>query len=156
MDDLSGAEEQLREREEALQAVKDQYDKAVGEKQRLMDAANVCLRKMTAATALINGLSDEKHRWTNQSKEFKIQLGKLVGDVLLATGFLSYCGPYNQEFRANLIRTWSRLPDTFSATSRLSVHRPLRKSWLMRSAPFRILSPKHRRNISSDSVAPLT
>jgi len=71
-----------------------------------MDAANVCLRKMTAATALINGLSDEKHRWTNQSKEFKIQLGKLVGDVLLATGFLSYCGPYNQEFRANLIRTW--------------------------------------------------
>ncbi|CAD6991963.1 unnamed protein product [Ceratitis capitata] len=106
MDDLAGAEEQLREREEALQAVKDQYDKAVGEKQRLTDAANVCLRKMTAATALINGLSDEKHRWTNQSKEFKIQLGKLVGDVLLATGFLSYCGPYNQEFRANLIRTW--------------------------------------------------
>nr|XP_036233287.1 dynein heavy chain 5, axonemal isoform X1 [Bactrocera oleae] len=106
MDDLAGAEEQLREREEALQAVKNQYDKAVGEKQRLTDAANVCLRKMTAATALINGLSDEKHRWTNQSKEFKIQLGKLVGDVLLATGFLSYCGPYNQEFRANLIRTW--------------------------------------------------
>jgi len=29
MDDLAGAEEQLREREEALQAVKDQYDKLV-------------------------------------------------------------------------------------------------------------------------------
>ncbi|XP_055923365.1 dynein axonemal heavy chain 5 isoform X2 [Eupeodes corollae] len=106
MDDLAGAEEQLREREDALQQVKNQYDKAVGEKQRLTDAANVCLRKMTAATALINGLTDEKHRWTNQSKEFKIQLGKLVGDVLLATGFLSYCGPYNQEFRTNLIKTW--------------------------------------------------
>ncbi|XP_075145766.1 dynein axonemal heavy chain 1 [Haematobia irritans] len=106
MDDLAAAEDQLREREEALQAVKNLYDNAVGEKQRLTDAANACLRKMTAATALINGLSDEKVRWTNQSKEFKIQLGKLVGDVLLATGFLSYCGPYNQEFRSNLIRTW--------------------------------------------------
>lgn len=106
MEDLAGAEEQLREREEALQEVKNQYDEAVGEKQRLTDAANVCFRKMTSATALINGLTDEKIRWTNQSKEFKIQLGKLVGDVLLATGFLSYCGPYNQEFRANLIKTW--------------------------------------------------
>lgn len=96
MDDLAGAENQLAEREASLQEVKNQYDSAVGEKQRLMDAANVCLRKMTAATALINGLQGEKHRWTEQSKEFKVQLGKLVGDVLLATGFLSYCGPYNQ------------------------------------------------------------
>lgn len=57
MDDLAAAENQLLERENALQEVKNQYDSAVGEKQRLMDAANVCLRKMTAATALINGLS---------------------------------------------------------------------------------------------------
>ncbi|XP_055377517.1 dynein axonemal heavy chain 5 [Condylostylus longicornis] len=112
MEDLAGAEEQLREREEALQAVKNQYDKAVGEKQRLTDAANVCLRKMTAATALINGLADERTRWTNQSKEFKIQLGKLVGDILLATGFLSYCGPYNQEFRENLLKIWMALLKT--------------------------------------------
>ena len=83
-----------------------QYDAAVAEKQRLTDDANVCLRKMTAATALINGLGGEKIRWTEQSKEFKVQLGRLVGDVLLATGFLSYCGPYNQQYRAGLINAW--------------------------------------------------
>lgn len=68
MDDLAGAEQQLEEREQALQKVKDQYDNAVAEKQRLTDAANICLRKMTAATALINGLGGEKIRWTQQSK----------------------------------------------------------------------------------------
>lgn len=106
MDDLSRAEKELEDRELALQQVKDQYDAAVMEKQRLTDAASICLRKMTAATALINGLGGEKIRWTEQSKEFKAQLGRLVGDVLLATGFLSYCGPYNQEFRSNLVNSW--------------------------------------------------
>ncbi|XP_050507714.1 dynein axonemal heavy chain 5 [Diabrotica virgifera virgifera] len=106
MEDLAAAEQQLEEREQSLREVKEQYDAAVMEKQRLTDAANSCLRKMNTATALINGLGGEKVRWTQQSKEFKEQLGRLVGDVLLATGFLSYCGPYNQEFRANLVKTW--------------------------------------------------
>ncbi|XP_057658943.1 dynein axonemal heavy chain 5 [Diorhabda carinulata] len=106
MEDLAAAERQLEEREQSLKEVKEQYDAAVTEKQRLTEAANSCLRKMNTATALINGLGGEKVRWTQQSKQFKEQLGRLVGDVLLATGFLSYCGPYNQEFRANLVKTW--------------------------------------------------
>jgi dynein heavy chain len=76
MDDLARAQNELEEREQALNAVKSQYDAAVSEKQRLTDAANVCLRKMSAASALINGLGGEKIRWTQQSKEFKEQLGR--------------------------------------------------------------------------------
>nr|XP_013189103.1 unnamed protein product [Amyelois transitella] len=106
MEDLASAERQLEEREMSLRKVKEHYESAVSEKQQLTDALNVCLRKMTAATALINGLGGEKIRWTQQSKDFKEQLGRLVGDVVLATGFLSYCGPYNQEFRNNLLDTW--------------------------------------------------
>jgi len=37
---------------------------------------------------------------------FTLPLSRLVGDVVLATGFLSYCGPYNQEFRSGLIHSW--------------------------------------------------
>jgi dynein heavy chain len=76
MADLAAAEKELEEREMALQEVKEQYDAAVSEKQRLTDAANSCLRKMTAATALINGLGGEKIRWTQMSQEFKEQLGR--------------------------------------------------------------------------------
>nr|XP_033322692.1 dynein heavy chain 5, axonemal isoform X1 [Megalopta genalis] len=162
MEDLANAERELSEREMALQAVKEQYDSAVAEKQRLTDAANVCIRKMTAATALINGLGGEKIRWTEQSSEFKVQLGRLVGDVLLATGFLSYCGPYNQQFRAGLVSSWMNTLATKSIpfTKNLNITNMLVDSatmseWTLQGLPNDELSVQNALIVTKSSSYPL-
>ncbi len=107
--ELAEAQEQLDQKEAELKEVQKMYDAAIQKKQDLLDDAESCRRKMQNATTLIDGLSGEKIRWTEASKSFDDQTVRLVGDVLLATGFLSYSGPFNQEFRNLLLKSWRKL-----------------------------------------------
>ena len=76
--ELDEAQATLDEKETELHKVQDMYDAAMAEKQLLLDDAESCKRKMLSASALINGLAGEKIRWTNQSKEFKVQIDRQV------------------------------------------------------------------------------
>uniref|UniRef100_A0A3B3YBZ9 AAA+ ATPase domain-containing protein n=1 Tax=Poecilia mexicana TaxID=48701 RepID=A0A3B3YBZ9_9TELE len=104
--ELRNAEATLAEKQAEFDKVKAKCDAAMKEKQDLLDDAEMCRNKMQAASALIDGLSGEKVRWTEQSKEFKAQINRLIGDVLQLTGFLSYCGPFNQSYRDKLLKDW--------------------------------------------------
>ncbi|KAJ8736205.1 hypothetical protein PYW08_006861 [Mythimna loreyi] len=104
--ELEAAEALLESKERELAHVQKQFDEAMTLKQTVLDDAAKCQQKMDAATALINGLSGERVRWTEQSALFKSEIERLVGDILMLTGFLSYSGPFNQEFRALLISNW--------------------------------------------------
>ncbi|XP_042366785.1 dynein axonemal heavy chain 5 [Plectropomus leopardus] len=104
--ELAKAQEQLDAKQQELDAVQALYDAAMKEKQDLEDDAHNCRQKMANATALIDGLGGEKVRWTDSSAGFQTQIRHLVGDVLLSAGFLSYAGPFNQEYRSLLLELW--------------------------------------------------
>lgn len=66
--------------------VQNKFDEAMSLQQAVLDDAAKCQAKMDAATALINGLSGERVRWTEQSALFKSEIERLVGDILLLIG----------------------------------------------------------------------
>jgi dynein heavy chain len=73
------------------------------EKNDLEEKAAKTKKKMDQATRLINSLKDNKDRWILNASQFKIQKKRLIGDVAKACAFISYCGPFNSEFRAKLL-----------------------------------------------------
>ena len=106
--ELADAQGKLDAAQASLDAANAQYDEAMAHKQALIDDAEACKKKMSNASALIDGLGGEKIRWREAEIEFNDQIRRLVGDVLMATGFLSYSGPFNQEFRSKLIDGWQK------------------------------------------------
>nr|XP_041630529.1 dynein heavy chain 8, axonemal-like isoform X2 [Drosophila kikkawai] len=106
--DLQEAEDLLQQKENELAEVQQTLEDAVSKKDAVLTEAKKCQDKMDAATALIGGLAGEKIRWTEQIASFKTETDRLVGDVILLTAFLSYTGPFNQEFRSDLQSIWMK------------------------------------------------
>lgn len=160
--DLGTAQAQLDEKERELQIVQAQYDQAMSEKKALLDDAEACRRKMQNASALIDGLAGERVRWTEASKLFESQINRLIGDVLIATGFLSYCGPFNQEFRNLISKNWRNecnkrkipLSEDLNVVSML-VHNTVISEWNLEGLPNDELSIQNGLIVTSASRFPL-
>ena len=80
------------------------FQKAMDEKQAAEDEANRCARRLDLAQRLVNALGSESERWGTAIVTLEEQLKVIIGDVLLASAFVSYVGPFNKAFRDMIIR----------------------------------------------------
>jgi dynein heavy chain len=103
---LAEAKAQLDEVNAVKAELRARYDGEVAKKQELADAAAKTRKKMDQANRLINSLGDNKVRWMNSRDQFQQTKKQLVGDVAKACAFVSYCGPFNSNFRNKLINEY--------------------------------------------------
>ena len=95
---------------EKVAVLRRQLEQAECNKQRVEAEANMCMAKLKSAEMLVNGLSGENKRWGENVTKLKKNTLSIIGDVLLASSFVSYIGAFTMSFRLNLwSNTW--LPD---------------------------------------------
>ena len=73
------------------------------EKNDAMAAAEKCERKMNLAQRLVGALGSELDRWQQSIIDCGETLKVIIGDVLLASAFVSYVGPFNKKFRDMIV-----------------------------------------------------
>ncbi|KAJ8963302.1 hypothetical protein NQ318_018771 [Aromia moschata] len=95
--------------EDDLNKLNEKYEVAMRRRQELQEETDIMMRRLEAADKLITGLSSEEARWKEDLKKLYVDKNLLIGDCLLCSGFLAYCGPFTFEFRRDMVYdNWQR------------------------------------------------
>ena len=100
---LNEVESVVRALNEQVAKLTAEYENAVDEKNRAIKEAERCARRLNLAQRLIKALGSENERWGQSIVQLDNQLKLIVGDVLMASSFVSYAGPFNKRFRTTMI-----------------------------------------------------
>jgi dynein heavy chain len=75
--------------------------------EQLEAQAQDCVVKLERAEKLLAGLGNESVRWKKASGILENSLKFVIGNILMAGGFISYTGPFTSEFRKELVAGWA-------------------------------------------------
>lgn len=99
----------------ALQKVKDfvaGLEREYNEKLNFLESLNTKKATMELqlerADKLVSGLAGEAVRWEEAEKRLGVDLINLVGNIMIASGYISYVGPFTAPFRKSLMEHWMK------------------------------------------------
>jgi dynein heavy chain len=81
-----------------------QLEEANAKKKKVEDQAEALNNKLDLANRLVGGLADENKRWKELVKTLGGDALKMIGNCVISAAFVSYIGPFSQEFRDDLWR----------------------------------------------------
>merc|ERR1711865_338932 len=112
-DILKKANAVLFEKQSELKAVQDKVaglqkscDDTEMEKKRLVEETNLTKKRLERATKLTSGLATEQVRWRKDRDSLLKGADKLIGDMFLSAGSVSYVGPFTGVYRERIVSYW--------------------------------------------------
>ncbi|KAM8960487.1 dynein axonemal heavy chain 3 [Pelodytes ibericus] len=106
MQQLNTKRAELKDVEDRLQALNDEFSAMNTRKEELENNIEICSQKLVRAEKLISGLGGEKDRWTEAARLLGIKYTNLTGDVLLSSGTVAYLGAFTVDYRQECQSQW--------------------------------------------------
>jgi dynein heavy chain len=101
-EELAVVKARVQDITDMVEGLRRKLDEAISEKTAVENEAQELQDKLTAAEKLVNGLSGENARWERDVVRLRENTLSIIGDVLLASAFVSYIGPFSAPFREDL------------------------------------------------------
>jgi len=79
------------------------YKEAMDTKEAAENEAARCASRLDLANRLVSSLGSEKERWSQSIIRLGEEIKVVCGDVLLASSFVSYVGPFNKKYRDYIV-----------------------------------------------------
>ncbi|XP_007947093.1 dynein axonemal heavy chain 6 [Orycteropus afer afer] len=96
----------LKQVEDQIQDLQDEYDKSVNEKESLAKNMSLTKARLLRAGKLTAALGDEQVRWEESIQKFEEELSNIVGNVFIAAACVAYYGAFTAQYRQLLIECW--------------------------------------------------
>ncbi|CAF3406660.1 unnamed protein product [Rotaria socialis] len=139
---LARKQEMLKLVKDHLQELEDKYRNSIDEKQALYARRELMKQRMARAHELTNVLAIEKVRWQEQLNQLEEKVRLLIGNALLSAAAINYFGPFNTEFRSELMGDFQKIllhnsiqfSSDFNLSSVLSTASEIR-NWISQQLP---------------------
>jgi dynein heavy chain 1 len=86
---------------------KEEYALLISETQAIKSEMERVSRRVDRSLKLLDSLGSERTRWQDSSRTFEESMSTVSGDVLLSAAFLAYGGYFDQQFRQDMLDTWT-------------------------------------------------
>ena len=107
---LKEAQDILFSKQSALKAVQDQvaeleatFQANIRKGEELQQRQELTAARLVRAGKLVNGLASESKRWAESGKMLEGDFNNLVGNIMIAAGFVAYFGPFTMQYREELL-----------------------------------------------------
>ncbi|XP_062864847.1 dynein axonemal heavy chain 6 isoform X2 [Trichomycterus rosablanca] len=106
MTTLREKQEKLREVENQIRVLQEQFNSSVAEKEELAKTMALTEARLGRSGKLTSALADERVRWQESIAMFELEINNVIGNVFIAAACVAYYGAFTSHYRQLLIERW--------------------------------------------------